>query len=529
MNHASQKTKTILAIVILLLSLSNLVFSIKTVWDFTTDDAYISWHYASQLVNGQGLFWHAQMPLVEGYSNFLWVLLSALIIKLELPLETSIKMISCFSLVLALFFLYRLSRLFLNRLLATLPVFIFSYYVGVPWWTVSGMETMFYTCLVILFTWQSCLAFGYKTCEQNTNSEALGVQSTSAWVICNMTLLLLSLTRFEGLVWACPLMCFIYCQWLKNRKLRWAVNQKRTYQWLSLSCLCFLIPYAIYFAWRVYYFGHWIPNSFSCKSITEGQAFVVDFDYLQVIFPLLVVSIPYLLSNRKDCRHVLLWLPSLLYGIMLIEAHPVIAYFSRLFLGSFAVFCLLPVLGLVYFSREYFKEKEIDWVIVLAISFLTWWFVPASETEYLSLKLADYKDRNQSRMAIVNLINKEAKYGDSVYLSDCGIIPYYARSDIRFIDAQCLNNPNLTRSPYKENLPLYAKHLISQEKPNWLIVNYYPEEGHGDYLTDLLFENGFYNHYELLRTFQSGYLIPNSIGPKTKVIDFVYQVYQRKE
>jgi hypothetical protein len=323
---------------------------------------------------------------------------------------------------------------------------------------------------------------------------------------------------------------FATCQLLKNTSQQDSMRLNKRYLWLSISLFSLIIPYLIYFLWRVSYFGHLIPNSFYCKSVTEGEIFVVDFYYLIVILPLLAVSMPYLLSRQKDCRHLLLWLPSLLYAIMLFKANPVIVYFLRLFIGPFALFCILPVLGLVYFANELFASKRnVDWAIVLGIVLLTWVCIPGNSSEYLSIKLNDYTERSQIRRDVATLLNNEAKLGDSVYLSDCGIIPFYTRRDLQFIDAQCLNNPELTQSPYKENMPLYANYLMTKVKPDWIIVSYYPEDSHGDYLTDLLYENGFYNQYQLKATLQSGYLDPATNNSKKKVIDFVYQVYKRRE
>lgn len=528
MNISSEKVKTALALFILFLSLTDLTYSLYTVWDFTTDDAYISWRYASQLVAGHGFLWHQDIPLVEGFSNFLWVILSALIIKMQWPLLLSIKIISCCCLVLTLFFLYRLSRLFLNRLLATLPILIFSHYQGVSWWTVSGMETMLYCSLCLFFTWQSCLAFGYTRCEYSKKPEGLELYSTTSWLFCNVSLLLLALTRFEGLIWAVPLLFFMVCQYVTGRDRKAFLNRKHMYCWFAISFFGLIIPYLAYFIWRVYYFGHWVPNSFTCKTSAEGKIFVVDFDYLLVVLPLLIVSMPYLLSRRKDCKHLFLWFPSLLYGILLFKANPVVAYFLRLFLGPFALLTLLPVLGLVYL-REYISiKKDCDLLVVLAIALLTWTIVPGGDYQFLSLKSDDYKERSQIRLSVAQLLNQKANPNDSVYLSDCGIIPFFSRRDLYFIDAQCLNNPELTQSPYKENMSLYAKHLISDVKPDWIIVSYYPEDEIGDYLTDLLFENDFYNHYQFISTVNSGYFITNPSGQKKRVIDFVYQVYRRK-
>jgi len=44
---------------------------------FLTDDAFISFRYSVNLAHGQGLVFNPGMERVEGYSNFLWVLMLA--------------------------------------------------------------------------------------------------------------------------------------------------------------------------------------------------------------------------------------------------------------------------------------------------------------------------------------------------------------------------------------------------------------------------------------------------------------------
>src|SRR5215470_5960184 len=58
------------------------VFAIAVAWliRFGTDDAYISFVYARNLVRGDGLTWFGDA--VEGYTNFLWVVWSAVGIAL---------------------------------------------------------------------------------------------------------------------------------------------------------------------------------------------------------------------------------------------------------------------------------------------------------------------------------------------------------------------------------------------------------------------------------------------------------------
>ncbi len=528
MNSLSTRKELFLTIVLAVFCAYDLITTIRSIWDFTTDDAYISWVYARQLVQGNGLLWHVDLPRVEGYSNFLWIILAAFIIKFKLSLLTTIKFISCFSLGAGLVFLYRLGRLFFSPLLSMLPIFIFSHFLGVAWWTVSGMESMFYCALSLLLMWQCAVALGYRTVQEPKQEPEIHKASTGAWMITNGSLLLLCLTRFEGGIWVIPIFLFTCCHLNRYGIKTLFTTSKTMYVWGVVFIVCFLIPYAVYFTWRIHYFGHWIPNSYRCKALAPGQAFALDFDYLLVIFPLLIASLPYFLSS-KDCRHWLLWLPSVLYALLLWEANPVIAHFLRLFLGPFALFSLLPVLGVIHFLR-YFKQHQLDPKIIAAgvIIILTIWFIPGNEPQYLEALLKQYRERTQIRLMIANILNTQAKKGSTVLLGDCGIVPFKVRNDIRFIDSDCINNSELTHPPYNHHLNLYAEYLAIHVKPDWVITTYLPLQGQGNYLFELLKKKHFFDEYQLVATLESGWIYKQPPKEPARRIDYIYKVYKRR-
>src|SRR5690348_12188698 len=60
----------------LLLSLGLLLVHVN-VYRFLTDDSYISFRYARNFAHGYGLVFNPGYEHVEGYSNFLWVVLLA--------------------------------------------------------------------------------------------------------------------------------------------------------------------------------------------------------------------------------------------------------------------------------------------------------------------------------------------------------------------------------------------------------------------------------------------------------------------
>lgn len=60
------------------LLLGSLVIFLDYINRFVQDDAFISFRYAQHLIESHGLVWNiGESVLVEGYSNFLWVLLIA--------------------------------------------------------------------------------------------------------------------------------------------------------------------------------------------------------------------------------------------------------------------------------------------------------------------------------------------------------------------------------------------------------------------------------------------------------------------
>ena len=525
MSSLSSRKESWLTIIFAVYCTYYLIVSLAAAWGFTTDDAYITWLYARQLAEGEGISWPALLPRVEGYSNFLWLLMASLSFKLHWPVVLTMKWVSVVSLGLGLVFLYRLSRLFLSPLLAMIPVFIFSHYTGVVWWTVSGLESTFFCALSLLLIWQCAVALGFSPVVETSPGESR--LSTRAWTIANISLLLLGLTRFEGIIWGIPVVLFIFCQW-KSKHLGMILPSKKTsYLWGAITLVCLALPYTIYFFWRVHYFGHWIPNSYQCKAFLAGQGGVVDLDYVRVILPLIVCALPYLLAP-KDCRHILLWLPSLLYGVMLWGADPVLAHMLRLFLAPFALFSLLAVLGVFEFLSHFNLAKEdvrlLSCFVFILITFL---LIPRNNLTTLHVLATNYQSRNQSRLLIARLLNEQAAKGDTILLGDCGVIPFNARSDLRFIDSQCLNNAELTQPPYYRNFALYASYIREQVKPDWVIISKPVLEARVDFLISLLQGSDFLTHYQFIARFESGPVAHDVKGHSQKTIDNVYLVYKR--
>src|SRR5438034_8934210 len=93
--HPATRVLTVLAIAV------GVGYALRLWW--TSDDAYISFRYARNLVHGLGLVYNAG-ERVEGYSNFLWTLWCALGLRLGCAPETwaNVSSIACYAATLLL-------------------------------------------------------------------------------------------------------------------------------------------------------------------------------------------------------------------------------------------------------------------------------------------------------------------------------------------------------------------------------------------------------------------------------------------
>ncbi|UCB51561.1 MAG: hypothetical protein JSV10_06080, partial [Candidatus Zixiibacteriota bacterium] len=79
--------------------------------DFTQDDAFVSYRYVENFIQGNGLVFNSG-ERVEGYTNFLWIIVLSVFAQLGLNIIVVSKILGVASGCTALILLYQLSRLF---------------------------------------------------------------------------------------------------------------------------------------------------------------------------------------------------------------------------------------------------------------------------------------------------------------------------------------------------------------------------------------------------------------------------------
>ncbi|KTD73999.1 protein LphB [Legionella tucsonensis] len=478
--------------ILILLFIYLFVLQIQAIWPFTIDDMYISLRYAKHWADGEGIVWNVHAPPVEGYSNFSFVALGALTILLKGDPVTALKMAGLVGLFFTCYFIYLISRFWFSRRESLLPCVALLFYKGQIIWATSGLETAVYESLVCGAVYCSLRGMGY-----NLFPDSRRVAVSAYFVGAGIFLALAGMTRPEAP--ALMILFFILICW--DRPIK---DTQRYWHGVVLFCCTLVSLYGPYFFWRLIYFGYLFPNSVYCKGLSEEHTFSLDAHYLKLILPLASLAVPACVKS-KDKRHYFLWLPSLIYLIMLIDSDPVVAFENRLFLPVFALFLPLLVQSIYVIVR--FFRKKIDFIFTLlfysSFFIILFLFIPV-------MSLADYHYFSQNpvkgeqlRSKVVDWLNSHASAGDWVVLADSGLIPY--ASNLSYIDSYCLNNLEMAHYPVQRKYEQFCKSVL-HKKPTIIILTSLIEQDEVIYTPSdvcLKAELSKYPNYKLSKTYVS--------------------------
>ena len=206
---------------------------------FTIDDAYISYRYAENFASGQGLVFNAG-ERVEGYSNFLWVLILGLLKKAGIGVPLAAKILGFLSLLAALVAVYKLvKRLTGDSLSAAGALLLMTTSFGLVFFSVTGLETVFYAALV---TWAACLFHR----DEGRISVGLSIILVAA-----------ALTRPEGVLFFPAMAAFEL------------IKYKRVQRRFVGAALVFLFSFGAFLLWRHAYYGSFAAEHF-LRQATQG-------------------------------------------------------------------------------------------------------------------------------------------------------------------------------------------------------------------------------------------------------------------
>ncbi len=232
-----------------LLLLAHQAFYYQDLGAYAVDDAYISFRYAHNLVEGRGLVFNPG-ERVEGYTNFLWTIVIAPFVWLDLdPSPIAVGLGVLFGLgILWLVFRFAGVASLGNPVIPTIAAFCLALDGSFALWAVSGMETSMFTFLILAaltsYVWE------WRRGKPGLLSGAL--------------LALAAMTRPEGvLVLGVVVVHQALARLITERRL---LTEGDVVRWGA-----FAVFYLPYFLWRYYYYGFLLPNTFYVKVTVQDS------------------------------------------------------------------------------------------------------------------------------------------------------------------------------------------------------------------------------------------------------------------
>jgi arabinofuranosyltransferase len=348
--------------IVVALSLPLLLWHAAT-YRFLTDDAFISFRYACNLAHGYGLVFNPGFERVEGYSNFLWVLLLAGFERVGIRPETAAQGLSIAATVglwgLVAWFGYRLVPRDAPRWLGAVPVVLLAATRSVAVWSTSGLETRLFELLVVAAALRLVVEVESALAARPSRPLAAGLFA------------LATLTRPDGLLIALAA--------LTTAGVCLAARRRLDIRRAAVSAAVFVVLVGGHYAFRRLYYGEWLPNTYYAKVGGRtwwdmGLVYVGMFALEYCIF----LWLPLLIASAKDhwdrrALHIPLIfaaivVPHALYVVAIggdhFEYRPLDLYFPFAF--------LLLANGAAHLARTPRRSGATAGYLVLVLVGLTW-------------------------------------------------------------------------------------------------------------------------------------------------------------
>ncbi len=484
--------RAIVVAVMLAIAVGLFVFHARIYWQWTEDDAFITYRYAHNVANGEGFVFNLG-ERIEGYSNFTWVLLGAVAEGAGWDIERTTKVAGLAAGIGAVLLSWALARkawpqcgssaLLAPYFLAMSPVLVQH--------AVAGLETSVFAALLA-----AALLLAASSHPPRAGSSA-GLVAV---------LLLLALTRPEGALLAGGLLGMRW--WLVAR------HEPGTGRWLAAVSVAFTLLFAVYVAWRWSYYDAAFPNTFYAKArgglhgVFDGVQYTLDFtrDSGGPFFVALSLA-PVLLGPVT---------PTLWMGLGVVAAYLVFIilaggdwmYHYRFFahvlpvLAALIAVGLARVLDLVRAGTLRALALYGTAALVLAATFMGIGNTELRVARAVLPALESHNYLSQNYQELGLWFAETTAAGAIIAISDVGAVGYF--SERRILDMFGLIDPRIARLQGRMHYKADPRYVLSRQ-PDYIVLVSLNDQGAGysfqripDYAMNAL--PAFHEQYELIRT-----------------------------
>jgi len=427
------------------------------------EDAFISLRFAKNLADGHGLVWNIGTAPVEGYTDFLWVLLCAGAMRLGLNGLAAAQLLSLLSGIAVIIGTYRGARLLgWDPAVAAIPAALLAVSGPLATWSTSAMEMPLFAALVV---WSTVLVAWFWCTRRPLLVFAAA-----------LTLFLAALTRPEGVLVAAVL--------LGVSGLVALVSDRTLFKPIAGAMAGFVTVFAAYWLWRASYFGYALPNTFYAKTgggfaqVVRGAmlAFIFYMQFGVPLLPWLLVAL-WAAPPRRDslrARRFLEIFPA--YSLLVLGSLLVVSYTAYTIIvgGDYMAMhrFYVPVLPFMYLiagacaavlNKQ--EGRHSAGLAALLLVTLAGTFFPSTRLErgFFATPPVQHGDWrgvqterwHVARLSVIGQFFRDYRrdYNESLATSAIGAIGYY--SDMRVDDVHGLVDPHIAHLPAP---PDFAKH-----------------------------------------------------------------------
>jgi hypothetical protein len=411
---------------------------------YLADDGLISLRYARHLARGDGLRWNRGEPPVEGYSNFLHVILGAAAIKLSLPPLAVLRAVNWWAALGVVVLVHaHARRLGCRRLTAGGAAFLVAVHPALAFWANSGLETALFTFLLLL-------------------SLHLLHERPKRWVTA-VPVVLLALTRPDGaaLIAILPPLLYLHHYFGEPKDgpvLRpfWRTNGR----WIA----AFIGVYGVYSVWRIWYFGHLLPNPVYYKA-DSAQPGILLAEFVDQNLPLLILAAVAPI-RRLSARAWSLAAVPVLYAAILYDTVPSVSILHRFFIPAFPCAVALAAAAVEHRVVRVGARGRPTALVIFFLTAGTDLAHPDAGLVPTRARADRLTERVRDRIAVAEWIHHNTPREQPVAVADAGAIGYLL--DRPVYDLFGLNDPDFVHQHGKQRRA-YVRSVM-RKKPKVVAV-----------------------------------------------------------
>lgn len=386
-------------------------------WIFRTffvDDAFITFRYVQQFVAGNGLVYNIG-ERVEGYSNFLWVMLLSPPYALGADLVMTARVLSIMLSVGTLILVSYLARRSSYPILAPIMLAAAGPFGA---WTMGGLETSLFAFLLTAST----IAF--------IREEERGYGWTSGLLFG-----LLALARPEGVIFFVLAVTFRVRRILSSGLSGFAGINVHD----QLRLAGFTAIFAPHFLWRLSYYGYPLPNTVYAKSMgfhprafLEGAYYLLD-GLTTLGGPLfLLLPVGVLLFQGGDFRYCFITVCCAIYLLFIVVSGGDWMLMHRFWAHILPLLVVLVHAGLMALAALMVPHHMLLARVGLALAQAAFLYFGTLNAHFV-MKV-DQVHVLSPNNPLTDYLRHHWRPGDVVAVSDAGVIAYVLPLEARVVD-----------------------------------------------------------------------------------------------